>query len=88
MTFPACHVGGLIGREDVEASLAHINLFPPAELIGAVWAKFGAPAEKVSIWKILSKLPAPRAGIKKQLSDSFAVTPQLPTPDVKEWNSH
>jgi hypothetical protein len=54
--------GGLVGREDVEASLARIDLLPPATLMDEVWARLGAPGEKVSIWTVLSKLPAPRAG--------------------------
>ena len=61
--------GGLVGREDLEASLAEIHLEPPRELMDAVWARFGAPNEKVLIWKILSRLPAPRAGM--QLTHSF-----------------
>jgi hypothetical protein len=54
--------GGLVGREDVQASLARIDLVPPATLMDEVWARLGAPGEKVSIWTVLSKLPAPRAG--------------------------
>jgi len=62
--------GGLVGRQDVEASLAHIGLDPPGELMDAVWARFGAPGEKVLIWKVLSKLPAARAG--SELIRTFA----------------
>ena len=54
--------GGLVGREDVEASLARIDLAPPTKLMDDVWSCLGAPGEKVSIWTVLSKLPAPRAG--------------------------
>jgi hypothetical protein len=45
------------------ASLAYINLSHPKELMDEVWVNFGAPDDKVSIWKVLSKLPAPRAGV-------------------------
>ena len=54
--------GGLIGREDVLNSLSQINVSPPEELMDAVWATIGGRDDKVSIWKVLSKLPAPRAG--------------------------
>lgn len=59
--------GSAVGKEDMLASLAHINVSPPAELIDAVWENFGLPTEKVSIWKVLSKLPAPRAGRSVEL---------------------
>ena len=45
------------------ASLAYINLSTPKELMDEVWVNFGAPDDNVSIWKVLSKLPAPRAGV-------------------------
>ena len=61
-----------MGRDDVEASLAAINLDPPQELMDAVWARFAAPGDKVSIWTVLSKLPAPRAGMHFSLLQAHA----------------
>jgi hypothetical protein len=61
-----------VGRDDVAASLAAINVDPPKELMDAVWARFAAPSDKVSIWTVLSKLPAPRAGMHLSLLRAHA----------------
>jgi len=46
----------------VVASLAWVDVSPSKELMDLVWAAIGPENEQVSIWKVLCKLPAPRAG--------------------------